>query len=254
MGPLHSEKVVLITGAASGVGRSAARRFFEEGAKICVADINGAGAEETAKLIREAGGEAFACQADISVPEDNERMVAETVSQFGGLDIAFLNAGYLGQRSEFFDFTLENFDKIISVNLRGCYLGLQAVGKVIRPGGAVVVTASAASFTGHPLNAAYSAAKHGILGLVRSVAEAFATRGVRVNAICPGGINTPMNFPEGTVEYHVNPEDLPMPAFQGWGEPQHVAEFVVYLASSRAAFITGTGLLADGGLLSRHWR
>lgn len=251
MGSLHAGKVAIITGAASGVGRSAARRFAQEGARVCVADIDATGAEKTVALIREAGGEAFFCATDIASKADNERLVAATVEYFGGVDIAFLNAGYLGPCVDFFADPDGHFDRVIDINLRGSYYGLQAVGRVIRRDGAVVVTASAASLIGHPLNAAYSAAKHGIVGLVRSAAQAFAARGARVNAICPGGINTAMNFPEGVPDYHVDADSLPLPPFQGTGEAQHVAEFAVYLASRRAAFITGAAHLIDGGMLSR---
>jgi NAD(P)-dependent dehydrogenase (short-subunit alcohol dehydrogenase family) len=253
------DKVVIVTGGAGGIGRTTARRFAEDGAKVCVADRNLEGAEQTAAAIRAAGFEAFACGVDISKEEDNERMVAETIARFGGLDIAFLNAAYLSPLAHFFESTLEEFDRTIAVNLRGYYLGLKSVGKAIRKGGAIVVTSSAAGTTGWPDNPAYSASKHGVIGLVRSTAHAFAERGIRINAICPGMVNTAMSptaLRGGIVDSAVNlggtvpADELTMPPFRGLGSTQHVAEFVLYLASNRAAFLTGGVHLIDGGMLS----
>lgn len=248
-----SDKVVLVTGAAGGIGRTAARRFAEDGAKVCAADRNLAGAEETVAMIVAAGGEAFACGVDISKEEDNNRMVAETVARFGGLDVAFLNAAFLAPLANFFDSTLEDFDRTIAVNLRGVYLGLKSVGKVMRSGGAIVVTSSAAGVTGWPDNPAYSASKHGVIGLVKSSARAFAERNIRVNAICPGMVNTAMsptaqrgNIPDA----YVAPDELTMPSYKGLASTQHVAEFALYLSTNRAAFLTGGAYMVDGGMLS----
>jgi NAD(P)-dependent dehydrogenase (short-subunit alcohol dehydrogenase family) len=248
-----ANKVVLVTGAAGGIGRTAARRFAEDGAKVCAADRNLAGAEETAAMINAAGFEAFACGVDIAQEADSDRMVAETIARFGGLDIAFLNAAYLAPLADFFDSSLEDFDRTIAVNLRGVYLGLKSVGKSIRSGGAIVVTSSAAGVTGWPDNPAYSASKHGVIGLVKSSAKAFAQRNVRVNAICPGMVNTAMsptalrgNVPDA----YTAPDELVMPAYKGLASTQHVAEFALYLATNRAAFLTGGAYMVDGGMLS----
>ena len=253
MHKLFEHKVVIVTGAAGGIGRTTARRFAAEGASVCVADRNVDGAEQTAAAIRAAGGNAFACGVDIAQADDNERMVAETIARFGGLDIAFLNAAYLSPLANFFDSDVDDFDRVIAVNLRGCYLGLKSVGQVMRPGGAVVVTSSAAGLTGWPDNPAYSASKHGVIGLVRSGAHAFAGRGIRVNAICPGMVNTAMSpsaVRSGVADVMVPPDELTMPPFRGLGSTQHVAEFVLYLASQRAAFLTGGVHTIDGGMLS----
>ena len=242
-------KSVIVTGAASGIGKAAAYRFADEGAKVCVADLNIAGAETVAQALKDKGAEACATKVDVSVKDDNDRMVAETVAAFGGLDAAFLNAGYYGPGTSFFDEDVTAFDRIIAINLRGCFLGIRAVAKAIRSGGAIVVTGSTGGIMGLGINPAYSASKHGLIGLVRSAAEPLAERGVRINAILPGGVNTPLNFGE-MVDTYYPPEELKMPPFRGYGESQHIAEFALFLASPRAAFINGGAHVADGGLTS----
>ncbi len=242
-------KSVVITGAASGIGKAAAWRFAEEGAKVCVADMNAEGAEKVVKMIKDAGGHAFAAKVDVSSQEGNERMVAETVETFGGLDIAFLNAGYYGPGTSFDDDDVSAFDRIIAINLRGCFLGIRAVKKAIRSGGAIVVTGSTGGILGLANNPAYSASKHGLIGLIRSAAEPLANQGVRINAILPGGVNTPLNFGE-MIDTYFPPDQLKMPPFRGYGESQHIAEFALFLASPRAAFINGGAHVIDGGLTS----
>lgn len=247
---MFTDKGIIVTGAGAGIGRAAALRFAEEGGRVCVADLDEAAGKRVADEIIERGGEAFALRIDVASPDDNKRMVEETITRFGGVDVAFLNAAYLGPYRPFFEGDLETFDRVIAVNLRGCYLGLRAVGEVIRPDGAVVVTSSTAGLVGFGINAPYSASKHGVLGLVKSAAEAYAARRARVNAICPGGVNTGMNIPGGSPDLGVAPDELPMPDFRGMGSAEHIAEVALFLASRRAAFVTGSVHLADGGLLS----
>ncbi|HLG89988.1 MAG TPA: SDR family oxidoreductase [Alphaproteobacteria bacterium] len=239
-------KVALVTGAALGMGRAVARRFADEGAKVCVVDVLQAGVEETAAMIRAEGGDAFACVADISQEGDNERMVDETVARYGGLDAVDLNAALLGEHAPFFESTVAHYDRIVSVNQRGCFLGMRAVGRVMRPGGAVVVMSSTAGLLGHPTNPAYSASKHAVIGLVRSAAPAFGERGLRINVICPGAVSTRMH--SGPIDDTVRPlEDLPPVDFRGVATPQYIAEVVLFLCSSAAGFITGAVHTVDGG-------
>jgi NAD(P)-dependent dehydrogenase (short-subunit alcohol dehydrogenase family) len=240
-------KSVLITGAASGIGKAAAYRWAEEGAQVCIADMDIPRAETVAEDIRAKGGDVFATKIDVSSKEDNDRMVAETVARFGKLDTAFLNAGYYGPGTSFDDDDVSAFDRIIAINLRGCFLGIRAVKKAIQPGGAIVVTGSTGGILGLANNPAYSASKHGLMGLIRSAAEPLAEQGVRINAILPGGVNTPLNFGE-MVDTYIAPEDLKMPPYRGYGESQHIAEVALFLASSRAAFINGSCQVVDGGL------
>ena len=240
-------KSVIITGGASGIGKAAAFRWADEGAKVCIADMDIERAEKVAAELRAKGADAFATKVDVSSQQDNDRMVAETVEKFGKLDIAFLNAGYYGPGTSFDDDDITAFDRIIAINLRGCFLGIRAVKKAIQPGGAIVVTGSTGGILGLANNPAYSASKHGLIGLIRSAAEPLAEQGVRINAILPGGVNTPLNFGE-MVDSYVSPDELKMPAYRGYGESQHIAEFALFLASPRAAFINGGAHVADGGL------
>lgn len=242
-------KSVLVTGAASGIGAAAAQRFAAEGAAVCVADSNAGGIERVRSLIERAGGRAIAAAVDIGRSEDNLAMVAKTVAAFGRLDAVFLNAGILGGMAGFDTITPELFDKVIRTNLFGVFYGLKSVLPAIAPGGAVVVTASTAGLFGLAENPAYSASKHGIVGLVRSAAAAYAVKGVRVNAICPGGVATPMaGVPQS--DALVDPSDLAMPAYGGTSSAQHVAELALFLASSRASAITGACHVIDVGWTS----
>jgi NAD(P)-dependent dehydrogenase (short-subunit alcohol dehydrogenase family) len=240
-------KVALVTGAALGMGRTTARRFAAEGAKVCVVDIIKDKIEETAAMIRAEGGDAFACIADISQEADNERMVAETIDRYGALDAVDLNAAVLGEHASFFESSVAHYDRVVAVNQRGCFLGMRAVGRVMRPGGAVVVMSSTAGLLGHPANPAYSTAKHAVIGMVRSAAPAFGARGLRINVICPGGVNTRMHTPEPVDDPIVPLEDLPPVEFRGVSTPQHIAEVVLFLCSSAAGYITGAVHTVDGG-------
>jgi NAD(P)-dependent dehydrogenase (short-subunit alcohol dehydrogenase family) len=243
----YKGKSVLITGGASGIGKAAAVRWADEGAKVCIADMDIPRAETVAEEIRARGGTAFATKVDVSSKEDNDRMVAEASERHGGLDVAFLNAGYYGPGTSFFDDDISAFDRIIAINLRGCFLGIRAAGRTIRPGGAIVVTGSTGGILGLANNPAYSASKHGLIGLIRSAAEPLAEKGIRINAILPGGVNTPLNFGE-MVDTYVPPDELKAPAYRGYGESQHIAEFALFLASPRAAFSNGAAHVVDGGL------
>lgn len=242
-------KSVLVTGAGSGIGRATAKRFSAEGARVCIADLDFEAARKVVAEIVAQGGDAFACQADIALEADNERMVAEVVQRHGGLDIAFLNAGYGGWPIDVFEGDVADFDRIIAINLRGCYLGLRSVARAIRPGGAIVATASVGGLIGVSFNPAYAASKHGVIGLVRSMAEAFAAKGVRINALCPGGVNTLMVGAQ-VADLGVDPDALPMVGFRERAYPEHMAETVLFMASNRAGGMTGSFMVVDSGQTS----
>ncbi len=238
-------KAVLVTGGASGIGRAAAIRFAQEGARVCIADLDIDRADRVAAQI---GGDAFALRVDVADAPDNDRAVSEISTRFGGLDIAFLNAGYLGPMEGFAGMDEALFDRHVAINLKGTFLGLKAVERVIRPQGAVVVTASTAGVIGLAESPCYTAAKHGVIGLVKSCAPAFAARGARINALCPGGVETPMM---GSADQPIIPPgELQRVALRGMGSAQQVAEVALWLASPAAAFVNGHAHIADGGLLS----
>lgn len=238
-------KVALITGAASGIGRAAAIRYAQEGARVFCADLNLTGAEAVAAEI---GSNASAVQVDVASYASNQAMVDAVMAQAGQLDIAFLNAGFYGAAEGLDTVDEAFFDKVVAINLKGTFGGIKAVQPVIAQGGAVVVTASAAGVVGHPANPAYSAAKHGIVGLVKSCVDAFAARGARINAICPGGVETPLIGAADVAM--VDPLELPRVPLRGMGRAQHVAEVALWLSSPAAGFITGQAQVLDAALLS----
>ncbi|ABQ69701.1 short-chain dehydrogenase/reductase SDR [Rhizorhabdus wittichii RW1] len=240
-------QVALVTGGGSGIGRAAARRFAAEGAAVVVADLNGEGAAATAALIREAGGRATAVTADVASEADNQAMFDAAERDYGGIDHAFLNAGMLQPYIPFEQVTTALFDRLIAVNLRGAFLGLQLALARLRPGGACVVTASAAGLIGFSEAAAYATSKHGLVGLVRSAARAFADKGLRVNAVCPGMVLTPMN---GIAQDDALAEELSHPGYRGGLSAQHIAEVALFLMSNRAAGVNGQAQLVDSALLS----
>lgn len=242
-------RCALVTGGGSGIGRAACQRLAQEGAAVAVVDLNGDGARQTVSLIEAAGGRAIAVTADISSEADNLRMFEEAERAFGGVDLAFLNAGMLQPYVPLDQVTVATFDRIIAVNLRGTFLGVQQALSRLRPGGACVVTSSAAGVIGFAEAAAYSTSKHGLIGLVRSAAAAFAARDLRINAICPGLVLTPMNGIEASDAIEAA-DALPNPDYRGGLSAQHVAEVAIFLMSRRAAGLNGQAQLVDAALLS----
>ena len=242
-------KVALVTGGASGIGVAAALRFAQEGAAVVIADLNETGAEAIADQVRAAGGRARAVRCDVANAADNDAMVAAARQEFGRLDAAFLNAGAYAQ-TVFEDTDTATLDSMIAINLKGAWLGLQAVLPVLERGGAAVVTASTSGIIGLNVAAAYSAAKHGVVGAVRSASQSFAQRGLRVNAICPGPVATAILGV--TDQAPIQPADaLALPA-DGLLLPQHIAELALFLASPRSGGINGQEVIADAGFLASY--
>lgn len=247
---MYAGKVALVTGGASGIGAAAALRFAEEGAAVVVADMNRDGAEAIAERIRGQGGQAGAIAVDVASAADNAAMVAVAIDTFGRLDAAFLNAGAYAQMPlDAHDDAV--FDRMVTINLKGAWLGLQAVLPRIERGGAAVVTASTSGVIGLNVAAAYSAAKHGVIGLVRSASQDFAAKGLRVNAICPGPVATAIL---GVTELPpIQPADaLETPAYGGMLLPQHIAEVALFLASPRSGGINGQAHIVDAGYLASY--
>jgi NAD(P)-dependent dehydrogenase (short-subunit alcohol dehydrogenase family) len=248
-------RVALVTGAASGIGRSSALAFANTGARVVVADVLDEQGRETVDLIESAGGEAIFVAADVSRRGEVERLVKAAVETYGRLDCAHNNAGIEGTGppgAEFHTLPDEAWDQVLNINLKGVWLCMQAeiAQMLAQGGGAIVNTASIAGLVGG-FGAAYSAAKHGVVGLTKTAALAYATRGIRVNAVCPGVIETPM----------VARVRQRLPSFDQFaimgepigrlGRPEEIAEAVVWLSSDAASFLTGVALPVDGGWVAR---
>ncbi|WP_119066418.1 SDR family NAD(P)-dependent oxidoreductase [Rubrobacter indicoceani] len=245
-------KVVLVTGAASGIGRESALAFGREGASVIVSDISEGDGISVAGEIAAAGGEATFVRADVSVAEEVESLVRQTVAAYGGLDVAHNNAGIGGTYAPTESYPEKDFDRVISVNLKSVWLCMRAEipAMLERGGGAIVNTASAAGLVGLAYNTAYTAAKHGVVGLTKAAAQEYAKKNIRINAVCPGFVETPM-VTETLTDYSRDALVKAHPIGR-LGAAGEVVGAVMWLASdTEAAFVTGTTVSVDGGLTSR---
>ena len=245
-------KVVLITGAGSGIGRAVALVCAREGASLLLSDIDEAGTEATAALVREVGNEALVVLADVGVATDCQMLVERCCAHFGRLDVACNNAGISGPSLNTADYPIDDWNHVIQVNLSGVFYGMKyQIEAMLRTGGgAIVNVASILGAVGVATAPAYAAAKHGVVGLTHTAALEYSAQGVRVNAVGPGFIRTPMiealDNDEATHAMLVAAH--PMGRL---GEAEEVAELVVWLASARASFVTGAYYPVDGGYLAR---
>ena len=249
-------KICLVTGAASGIGRATAMAFADEGAKVVVSDISNK-IEEVAAAIIQRGGQAIALTCDISDWGAVEQLVKTTVEHFGKLDCAVNSAGIAGMVSfSIHDYPLESWHQQIAVNLTGAWYFLKATTKQLLQtgGGSIVLVASAAGLRGQPENSPYAAAKHGVVGLTKTAALEYATKNIRVNCICPTAIETPMIM-HGRRKLAENPEALEAAknyqAMKRMGQPEEVAAVNLWLCSDESSFITGRAMPVDGGALVR---
>lgn len=243
-------KIALITGAGSGIGEATAMLFAQNGASIVLADMDTDGAERVLAAIEKEGGKGMVVKTDVSKPAECEKLVAETVKKFGRLDIAVNNAGIGGPAALVGDYPIEDWDKVIAINLSGVFYGMRyQIPEMLKNGhGAIVNMASILGKVGFPMSSAYVTAKHGVVGLTENAALEYATQGIRVNAVGPGFIKTPL------LDKNLTDEQLTgiaaMHPMQRLGTAQEVAELVLWLASDKASFVTGSYYNVDGGYLA----
>jgi NAD(P)-dependent dehydrogenase (short-subunit alcohol dehydrogenase family) len=250
---MTDQKVAIVTGGSSGIGRATAIALAKEGAKIVVAARRASEGEETVRLIKEAGSEAIFVKTDVAIENDVRSLVEKTVGTYGRLDYAFNNAGIGEIMTPFIDQTSEKFDQIMNTNVRGVWLSMKyEIPEMISNGGGTIVNnSSAAGILGFPQMPIYIASKHAVLGLTKSAALEYAKSGIRINAIAPGVVETDME--KQVLES--NPKLLEtfksMHPIGRIGSPEEIANAVVWLLSDKASFVLGHTLLVDGGIVSR---
>jgi NAD(P)-dependent dehydrogenase (short-subunit alcohol dehydrogenase family) len=252
MNNAFKDKVALVTGASSGIGLATALAFSREGAKVIIADVMVGKGEEAARMIREKGGEALFVHTDVSQAFEVEALVRETVDAYGRLDCACNNAGIEGIFAPTADCTEENWERVISINLKGAWLCMkyEIIQMLGQGGGSIVNVSSIAGLVGFMDIPAYTASKHGVIGLTRTAALEYAKKNIRVNAVCPGVIRTAMveriigGKPEVEAQYTA------MEPVGRLGTPEEVAESILWLASDKSSFVTGTYMVVDGGMIA----
>ncbi|MFC1920085.1 SDR family oxidoreductase [Chloroflexota bacterium] len=243
-------KVVLVTGAASGIGRASALAFAKEGAKVITADVDFKGGEETVQMIKDSGGDSIFMKADVSKAKEVEALIGKAVDTYGRLDCAHNNAGIDGEMAKTADCTEDNWDRVIDINLKSVWLCMKyEISQMLKQGGgAIVNTASTAGLVGVVVGVpAYVASKHGVVGLTKAAALEYARTGIRINALCPGTTITPLvqRFWDADPSLKETAgENIPIGRL---ANPEEIAETAVWLCSDKASYITGYPIAVDGG-------
>ena len=246
-------KVAIVTGGTSGIGRAAALAYAREGAKVVVAGRRAAEGEETVRLLRAQGGEGFFVTTDVSKEAQVKKLVDRTVEKFGRLDFAFNNAGIEQTPTPFLEQTMETYDQVMDINVKGLWLSMRhEIPAMLKSGGgAIVNTSSVAGVVAFPGIEIYAASKHAVIGLTKSAAVEFGKQGIRINAVLPAAIETDMyrRFVGEKVENHATM--TAMHPIGRIGKSEEIADAVIWLSSSKASFVTGHSLLVDGGFTAQ---
>lgn len=244
---LLKNKVAVVSGAGSGIGRAVAESYAREGAKVVIADINVANGEETVARIKKEGGDAFFVKADSSTAKDNKMLIDAVVEKYGRLDIACNNAGMGGPAAPTGEYDPENWDKVIALNLSGVFYACRyEIEQMMKNGGGSIVNiASIHGTVAAPNSVAYTASKHGVVGITKNIASEYGEKNIRCNAVGPGYIETPL------LTDHLNKDMMKAvtdkSTMKRLGTPQEIADLVVFLSSDKSSFTTGSYIIADGG-------
>ena len=245
------DKIAIVTGGGGGIGRATAIRFADEGARVVVSDIHAESGEETVEQVRKMGGDAIFVKTDTANEGEMKALVEECEQHYGGLDILFNNAGVSNEEVKLADMSVDEWDRVLSINLRGVFLGMKFSIPLMEKsnGGAIVNTSSLLGFKGKKYMAPYNASKGGVITLTKNAALEYGSKNIRVNAVCPGVIDTNIVTPWKEDERKW-PIISKANALKRIGQPEEIANAVLFLVSDEASYVTGTSLLVDGGGLT----